>query len=81
MATYKIETLHDGTWTTDGLGDPDANEFASREQAEQAITDLRTIGDDWAEAEYRVTEALWAATACPDCGDERNHATTPMCGE
>ena len=51
--TYAIETLRDGAWTADGLGED--NEFATAEAAEQMIPELRLIGDDWASAEYRVT--------------------------
>ena len=53
---YQIETLeHVGrgsTWTPL----PSDNEFGTREEAEAAIEQLRTLGDDWAAGEYRVTE-------------------------
>jgi len=58
--TYRIETRPADSrdhrdWTTDGLGDPnDGNRFESREEAERCIATLRTYGDDWAEASYRV---------------------------
>jgi hypothetical protein len=41
-------------WTTDAIGQP--NEFVTREEAEEAIESLKALGDDWAEAEYRVRE-------------------------
>lgn len=54
--TYRIETLDGGTWTTDGIGDPEANHFTSEAEAEATICDLRKLGEDWAAAKYRVVE-------------------------
>lgn len=53
---YQIETRGPASrdWTTDGIGA--ANEFATEAEAEATIEALRNLGDDWAEAEYRVTE-------------------------
>lgn len=45
-----------GQWTNDGLGDAGTNVFDTREAAEAAIAELRTLGEDWAEAEYDVRE-------------------------
>lgn len=57
--TYIIETRPANStdasdWTTDGIGDQ--NEFATAEAAEAAIEELRAIGPDWADADYRVVE-------------------------
>jgi len=54
---FTIETKSAATgnaWTTEGLGD--AAEFESEELAEETIDDLRGLGPDWSEAEYRVVE-------------------------
>jgi hypothetical protein len=64
--TYRIETRDANSddprdWTTDDLGDPDANAFTSEEQAEQTIATLRTYGEDWAAAAYRVVEVTTSA--------------------
>ena len=53
--TYTIETRSPATrnaWSTDGVGDD--NSFPSEKAAEKAIEDLRRLGPDWADAEYRV---------------------------
>lgn len=58
--TYQIETQDAfGNWTDQGLGTGD-NEFATTEEAEAMIEQLRTIGDDWADATYRVVEVAHA---------------------
>ena len=36
------------------MGEP--NVFGSVDEAEKAIAALKTLGDDWLEAEYRVME-------------------------
>jgi len=41
-------------WTTDGLGASDANEFASVEEAIEAIEALKRLGPEWACARYGV---------------------------
>ena len=41
-------------WGPEGIGEP--NEFASRDEAWAAIRDLQSLGEDWADAEYRVVE-------------------------
>lgn len=51
---YKIETRTKDGWS-DHVGE--GNAFASAAEAEQAIEDLRALGAEWAEAEYRVVEA------------------------
>lgn len=56
MTTYEIQTRSDRhtEWDADAVGDRSANRFATREEAEEAIEGLRALGDDWADAEYRV---------------------------
>lgn len=52
---YEVQSRTDGgEWRSDGLGD--ANEFVTEAEAEQAISELQALGDDWAAAEYRVVE-------------------------
>jgi len=44
-------------WSTESVeATPGTNEFATREEAEAAIEELRKLGDEWATAEYRVRE-------------------------
>lgn len=53
--TYHIETLTDGQWSRADIEvTENGNEFTCITAAETAITELRQLGDDWAEAEYRV---------------------------
>jgi len=52
----QIETRDEGAWTTDGLGDPEANVFSSVEAARRAIAELRALGPTWEQAKYRITE-------------------------
>lgn len=51
---YKIETRtqHSAGWTTDGMGAH--NEFESAAEARCVVRDLRSLGESWAEAEYRL---------------------------
>lgn len=56
--SYKIETLRDGRWATDGLGDEASYTYPSRASAEASIARLRECGPDWRGAEYRVVEVL-----------------------
>lgn len=54
-ATYQIETLDRGNWTTDGIGEP--NEFATAEDATAMIEQLRRIdhgAPEWRDGQYRV---------------------------
>lgn len=52
---YRIEVLsRDGIWE-DTVGDPNANQFATADEAEAAIDRLRALGDGWEDAEFRVT--------------------------
>jgi len=53
---YQIETWDEGTWTTEGLGDPAANVFPSATAARRAIAELRALGPTWERAKYRATE-------------------------
>ena len=55
-AKWTVETKADGAWTREGLGDLDANVFETKRQAEQAVTQFKGLGPDWAAAEYRVRE-------------------------
>jgi hypothetical protein len=82
--TYQIESrIPDSTdvearqWSAYAVGMP-GNNFATREEAEAAIEDLRKLGEEWASAEYRVTERDVAtpdgwADPCPDCGERSLH--------
>lgn len=45
---------------TDGIGDEAENVFATREEAEAMIEQLKAIGEDWAAAEYEVREVVHA---------------------
>lgn len=51
---YKIETRTNKTtgWTSKGLGNP--TEFESAAEAKAWVRDLRSMGDKWARAEYRL---------------------------
>jgi hypothetical protein len=55
---YQIESLtRYGIWTDEEItDDPAANTFETAEEAEAMIAELRTIGDEWATAQYRVVE-------------------------
>jgi len=46
-----------GNWDESVIG-PETQIFETREGAEAAITDLRTLGPDWTDAEYRVVEEV-----------------------
>jgi len=56
--TYAIETRNPNE--TGALADwhsaGDDNSFATQEEAEAAIVTLKTLGPDWAEAEYRIVK-------------------------
>jgi len=43
-------------WDVGLVGVGAGNEYATREEAEEMIPQLRTLGDDWLDAEYRVVE-------------------------
>ena len=53
MAKYEVQTKYDGQWSNE-VGEP--NVFGSEAEAEEAIAELKTLGDDWREAEYRAKE-------------------------
>lgn len=53
--TYTIETMRDGQWTSDGIGD--STGYETRESAERATESLVALGGEWAEHEYRVVES------------------------
>ena len=57
-ARYRVQTRNAaGQWTTEGVAnDDEAATFETSEQAEQAIAELRELGESWASASYRVTE-------------------------
>lgn len=48
-----------GPWHSDGMG-PDAIEVESVEEGDRIIGELRQVGPDWAEAEYRVVPRVRA---------------------
>ena len=52
MPKFEIQTMYDGEWSNECPGDP--NVFASEYDAEKAIAELKQLGDDWIDAEYRV---------------------------
>lgn len=54
IQTRANDSTNEQDWTTCGLGEPGANEFDSREEAEAAIEELRALGDGWENACYRV---------------------------
>jgi len=59
MSKFQIQTRandsrDDRDWSPDGLGEPGANLFDTREAAEAAITGLQALGGVWADACYRV---------------------------
>ncbi len=53
---YEIQSRNatETSWTDEHIGEP--NEFATVAEAEEAISILLTLGEDWAAAEYRVRE-------------------------
>jgi len=53
---YRIETMRDGMWTADGMGDERRRAYSTRAEAEASIENLRTCGPDWRDADYRVVE-------------------------
>ena len=54
MSRYVVESRRPGAdWRADEIGE---NEPRSREECEEAVLALPTLGDEWAEAEYRVVE-------------------------
>lgn len=69
IETRDPESTDARDWTTDGIGDLETNSFNSREQAEQTIATLRTYGEDWAAAAYRVVEFNYSYH-CSECGTE-----------
>lgn len=58
MLGYRIEVRRDETspWSHEGLAACESGEvpFASIEDAQSAVAGLRRLGDDWADAEYRI---------------------------
>jgi hypothetical protein len=52
MPKFEIQTIYDGQWSTECLGE--ATVFASEYDAEKAIAELKQLGDDWLDGEYRV---------------------------
>lgn len=46
-----------GDWDSEYVsGDPNATTFESREEAEQAISEIRNLGAEWAAGDYRVVK-------------------------
>lgn len=57
---YRIEVLgHDGSWSPD-IGD--GNVFWTETEAWEAVDELRGLGDDWANSEFRVEPVEWLGT-------------------
>ena len=54
MFQIESRTHRDNQWSADGIGEP--NEFTTIEDADDAIRQLQELGDEWADAEYRVVE-------------------------
>ena len=52
MPKFEIQTIYDGEWSNECPGG--ANVFDSASSAEKAIAELKQLGDDWIDAEYRV---------------------------
>jgi hypothetical protein len=48
---YEIQTVHSGQWSAE-IGEP--NEFDTEAEAQEMIERLKSLGDDWSAAEYRV---------------------------
>lgn len=48
---YEIQVLA-GRWTPDGLGEPNA--FATVDEARIAVADLRKLGPEWSDRNYRI---------------------------
>ncbi len=55
---YRIEirSPKDSQWTRSEF-DEDTNSFDSYEFAEGVIRDMKSVGGEWAETEYRIVEA------------------------
>lgn len=52
---YQIEMFVDGAWDASAVGSL-GNQFDSEAEAKAEIEELRKLGDDWADGEYRVVE-------------------------
>lgn len=67
---YLIETRNkrDPTWSTSGIGDN--NNFICHSDAISMVEALKTMGDDWATAEYRIIEAHNTCNSCLDASDD-----------
>ncbi len=53
LSSWHLECLIDGAWTTDGIGDPDANQFETEAEAETALF-LLAQQQSCPASEYRV---------------------------
>src|SRR5262245_21343198 len=52
---YRIESVDDqGNWSADVVGMEHDNQFATKADAQAAIAFLRTLGEEWATAAYRI---------------------------
>jgi hypothetical protein len=58
MTTYVIETHSIEGWSYDGICTTDLSDctWATADEAETVIHDLRSQAGDWADADYRVVE-------------------------
>ena len=54
MDQYEILTRYNGQWSNEEVGAD--NVFASEAEAWLAVAELKTLGYDWAEADYTVQE-------------------------
>jgi hypothetical protein len=54
---YWIEIQRDGLWTTEGLGDPEANAFNTYEEAESALSDMIAADADWGYGQFRIEQS------------------------
>ena len=70
----------DGEWTNDGIGD--ANRFDTEAEAQDGIAQLRQLGEEWANAEYRVRPvAIESTHGLTTAGEALATALTLEAGE
>lgn len=53
---FAIEALYHVGYGSNWERLPDQNGYETKEEAEQAIEQLRMLGEDWAAGKYRVVE-------------------------
>ncbi len=69
--SFRIEVARDGHWTTEGLGDPAANDFDTREDAVRTLNRLLAILPDWRGHQYRVVAEPTSPTMWRTTGQHR----------